>query len=146
MSVRLLVVYCDCPSERRPANTPESGALCSRLNSGQFVQVGLQGKLIDVLKSVFIELRDEIRHDEILFHLLVSSLQSASFGGKKRLATNHPKVTDTLVACLASRERRVLSNTFHLSGDTFHISPRANFAEGKHVAALRNYGQMELFC
>jgi hypothetical protein len=31
--------------------------------------------------------------------------------------------------CLASLDRTVLSNTFHLSGDTFRVSPLADFVE-----------------
>jgi hypothetical protein len=49
-------------------------------------------------------------------------------------------------AALASLDRRVLSNTFHLSGDTFHVSPRDNSVESKHFAAWRNYGQNGIFC
>ena len=49
---------------------------------GQFVEVVLQGELVEVLQSDILERVDQVCLDEIFLTLAVSSLQSASFSGR----------------------------------------------------------------
>src|SRR5216683_6245931 len=60
--------------------------------------MSLQGELIDVLKSVFIELLDEIRLDEVLLHLR-SLLPPICFLQRKEAVANEPSERHGNIGC-----------------------------------------------